>query len=69
MTGLVPEPNPSQQTLGGVREGVGRGQSVRARGRVRGGKLFLPYGGRPSSAMRPGPRALCEVGLAAWFLF
>ena len=36
----------------------------------RGGKkIFLSCGGRPSSATPPGPRALCPVGLAAWFLF
>ena len=29
----------------------------------------MSYGGRPSCATPPGSRALCEVGLAAWFLF
>ena len=56
MTDLVPEPNPSQQR-------------ARERGCSRKQKLFLSYGGRPSYATPPGPRALCEVGLAAWFLF
>ena len=34
-----------------------------------GAKIILSCGGRPSSATLPGPRALCEVGLAAWFFF
>jgi hypothetical protein len=33
---------------------------------VVGVKIFLSYGGRPSCTTPPGPRALCEVGLAAF---
>ena len=53
MTGLVPEPNPSQQR---VRERAEEGK-----------KIFLARSGRSSCAPFPGSRALCEVGLAACF--
>jgi hypothetical protein len=60
MTDLVPEPNPSQQRVRECERGcVWQGAKF----------FFLSYGGRLSCATPPGPRALCEVGLAAWFLF
>jgi hypothetical protein len=56
VAGLVPELNPSHQG-GGLRESAGRRQ-----------KHFLARSGRSSCAPPPGPRALCEVRLAFFFV-